>query len=692
MKTTPKTWFNFRNSTDKIHLAIEGEIGGYGVTSKEFKAQLAAQDQSKDLEVSIFSGGGEVFEGNEIYLALKAWPKNVEIKIGALCASIATVVACAGHKVTMAKNGLYMVHNPWGVVVGEAKDLRKTADALDKLKGTITGVYVAKTGRKEEDLAALMDEETWIDGNEAKALGFVDEVDDDDGDEDPEEILNAIQPGKFKNASRILDKLQKIMSAKAKAEPQLTPPTSAKPNDDLMKSYQSGNARIFNMLIALSVLNDFRSGPVARFYNDATLTPEQIAQKIKDEARTLYQAKLARTKEIWDTVKIIKDRDKRDFSELAEEFIAEDKAPNEFLAATLRSDKFKDTTPAPEQNRIDVIEPLDGLKDTPGFAFVTSDAFKASVKHGKLNSKCAAEVRNFVPKNVAVGGTKVYEQVPGVVDQAVRPLTVEGLLSSGSTDGNTITYLQETEVNEIATGNIAEGGTLHQADISYEQKTTPVADIGDFIPVPEGLLADLPAIASLINTRLPYLVDRAVEFNLLNADGTGGNFTGILNSAGLQTIDLADIEGDGAFRTLDLLRKMQTKVRWQNMNAGKAQGGYEPDGYVIHPADWEAIELLKDDNGQYYRTNPFTMVDGELRVWGKRVAVTPAVAQGSPVLGAFKLGGTVFNRQGMLIEATNSDGTNFQKRIVTIRAARRLALAVWRPANFVEATGVNPQD
>lgn len=683
----PKTWFRFKNAADCIELSIEGEIGAYGVSAKDFKAALASLDPSKKIVLSIYSAGGEVFEGHEIYNALKAWKAGVETKCGALVASIATVIACAGSKVTMAKNGLYMIHNPWGVVIGEAADLRKTAEALDKLKNTIVAVYVEKTGKSEDELAALMDEETWFESEDAKATGFVDAVGGEEAEEPDEEIaeevMDSIARARFKNAAPIISRLAKKAAGKAKAEAKQPPKPKAE-KEDIMKRYNAGAIRVFNRLHR-------PTGVVAKFYNDGELSPEEAEKRIKDEAKKLFQAKLKRDREIWDIVNLMKERDKRDFSALAEEFIAEDKTPDEFLAASLRSDKFKAVTPAASQQEIEVIEPLDSFKNTPGYEVVTSEEFKASFKNGKLARKLSVETQNsFAPKNVATGTTKTYEQRPGIVDQGVRPLTVEDLLSSGSTEANTVTYLQETEVDEISTDNVAESGTLHQADVHYDQKTAPVADLGDFIPVPEGLLSDLPALASLINRRLPYLVDRSVEWNLLNADGTGGNFTGILQSAGLQSIDQADVPGEGDFRILDLLYKMLTKIRWQNMDEGKAQGGFEPDGFAIHPIDWEKITLLKDAVGQYYRQNPFASTDGQDRVWGKLVAVTPAVAQGSPLAGAFKLGGMVFNRQGMLIEMTNSDGTNFQKRIITIRAARRLALTVDRPACFVEASGVNP--
>jgi HK97 family phage major capsid protein len=143
-----------------------------------------------------------------------------------------------------------------------------------------------------------------------------------------------------------------------------------------------------------------------------------------------------------------------------------------------------------------------------------------------------------------------------------------------------------------------------------------------------------------------------------------------------------------------LALKLQTLVRWQSMTAGQAQGGFEPDGYVIHPTDWETLVLLKDANGQYLARGPFTGSYGNgvavefYTLWGKKVAITPAVSQGTIVCGAWKMSAQKFDRQGMTIEMSNSDGTDFLKRQITVRGTRRLALAVYRPGSFAQGTGL----
>jgi ATP-dependent Clp protease, protease subunit len=146
-----------------------------GVGAKQFSEDLAALNVSH-ISLRINSPGGSVFEGQAIYNALVRHPAQVTSHIDGLAASIASVVALAGDRVQMAANALYMIHNPMGAVRGDAQDMRHTADVLDKVKGTITGIYMAKTGLDAEALDAAMTAETWYSADEAQAAGFVDEV------------------------------------------------------------------------------------------------------------------------------------------------------------------------------------------------------------------------------------------------------------------------------------------------------------------------------------------------------------------------------------------------------------------------------------------------------------------------------------------------------------------------------------
>ena len=161
------------DGTATIHLY--DEVGAFGAGSKEFLADLGKLD-GQHIHLRINSPGGSVVEGTAIYNALRRHKGGLTVHIDALAASMASVIAMAGAPVYIADNALLMIHNPWTVSAGDSDQLRKEADLLDKLKSTLVNAYTRKTGMDQEQIAEMMDSETWLDAVEAVALGFADAI------------------------------------------------------------------------------------------------------------------------------------------------------------------------------------------------------------------------------------------------------------------------------------------------------------------------------------------------------------------------------------------------------------------------------------------------------------------------------------------------------------------------------------
>lgn len=174
------TWYALSSKTDRreTEISIFDEIGMFGVSAKQFISDLQKVPADHKISLRIHSPGGEVFDGNAIFNALKRHPGGVEVQIEGLAASMATVISLAGMPVKMAANGFYMIHNPWGVAMGDASELRDQAELLDKIRFSMVGAYAAKSGRTPEEIEKWMDAETWFTAEEALEAGFVDEVTD----------------------------------------------------------------------------------------------------------------------------------------------------------------------------------------------------------------------------------------------------------------------------------------------------------------------------------------------------------------------------------------------------------------------------------------------------------------------------------------------------------------------------------
>lgn len=159
-------------------LSIYDEIGFWGVQASDFRTALAAV-KSSTINVEINSPGGDVFAGVAIYNMLKASGKEVVVKVMGVAASAASLIAMAGSKRQMPKNTMLMVHNPWSFAMGNADELRDTADTLDKIGNSLLGTYMAATGMAEPEMKALLAKDTWLTADEALEMGFATEVTDE---------------------------------------------------------------------------------------------------------------------------------------------------------------------------------------------------------------------------------------------------------------------------------------------------------------------------------------------------------------------------------------------------------------------------------------------------------------------------------------------------------------------------------
>jgi ATP-dependent Clp protease protease subunit len=154
---------------------------GIEATSPNSVNKVIDEANGEDLEVEINSGGGSVFAGSEIYTALKDYKGHVTAKIVGLAASAASVIAMAGDKVMMSPTAQMMIHNISTYTSGDYRDMEHSAEVLKSANNTIANAYRLKTGKTQEELLKLMDNETWMTAQKAKELGFIDEIMFDEG-------------------------------------------------------------------------------------------------------------------------------------------------------------------------------------------------------------------------------------------------------------------------------------------------------------------------------------------------------------------------------------------------------------------------------------------------------------------------------------------------------------------------------
>ncbi len=163
-------------------LLIYGSIGyswyeddDSAITGKNVRAWLAERS-GQDVTIRINSPGGDVFEGVAIHNALAQHEGKVTVHIDALAASAASVIAMAGDEIHIAANAMVMIHRAWTWTAGNANDLEKEAALLRQIDGTLVATYVARTSQETADIEAMLDAETWLTAEDAKAKGFADTI------------------------------------------------------------------------------------------------------------------------------------------------------------------------------------------------------------------------------------------------------------------------------------------------------------------------------------------------------------------------------------------------------------------------------------------------------------------------------------------------------------------------------------
>jgi ATP-dependent Clp endopeptidase proteolytic subunit ClpP len=209
-----KKWYEINNSaSDVTDVYIFNDIGTFGVSAQGFVEEIK-EYEGKELAIHINSLGGEVFEGMAIYSIIQRRKAKTTVYIEGIAASIASVIALAADEVVMSENSLLMIHNAWGGTQGDAADMRKQADVLDKITNEIAEIYVKQTNIPYNEIIRMMSEETWLTAEEAVAMGFVDSI------SEPIKVAAKYDVSKFKNIT--LEKVEQTLSINNKRKIKMT--------------------------------------------------------------------------------------------------------------------------------------------------------------------------------------------------------------------------------------------------------------------------------------------------------------------------------------------------------------------------------------------------------------------------------------------------------------------------------------
>lgn len=274
-------------------------------------------------------------------------------------------------------------------------------------------------------------------------------------------------------------------------------------------------------------------------------------------------------------------------------------------------------------------------------------------------------------------------QTLGWTERTLRPGRVRDLFPAERTDAAMLYGIRETGYlnrakivpeRTAADGGPATGlatdvyGLKPKSELTIVPVTYPIATIAHIMYIHRNTLADEPRMRGILDRDMIDGVKMSEDDQLLWGDGVGDNLTGIMNTPGIQ-----QYPGQASDRKSAQIRRAATRA---------ILAYFQPTGVVMHPFDWEDIELEQDLNGQY-TVAVSVAVGGEKRVWRLNVVDTPAMMQGRALVGAFGTGAKVYDREQVNVAVSTENRDLFERNAVTLRAEERLGLVVDRPESFV---------
>lgn len=259
----------------------------------------------------------------------------------------------------------------------------------------------------------------------------------------------------------------------------------------------------------------------------------------------------------------------------------------------------------------------------------------------------------------------VQKDYRGIRGAPMLPATASSVFLHVPTSSNSISYLKEDSFTNSA-AETAEGTQKSESTISFSEADATVRTIAHFIRITKQLAEDAPALAAYINVRMTYGLERRVEKQLLNGDGSKSNLSGIFNTGNYTAHGFTDKNMPANSNELDLIRRCGAVMR---------KSGYWPNVLFLNPMDFDTLRGMKDNNGQYLMGSPLQS-GTDIRPWGFQVVESPEVTEGKFMLADSVMGATIYDRSAPVIEMFEQDSDNVQKNLYTIRAEQRMAFAV----------------
>lgn len=310
----------------------------------------------------------------------------------------------------------------------------------------------------------------------------------------------------------------------------------------------------------------------------------------------------------------------------------------------------------------------DALGESASFkAFVSGQSSKATLSLKAIMTTAAN----------ASGDTVPADRLNGFYFDPTRTTRARDLLTSISTDSNTVRYIQETSYTNGAAARV-EASAYGESEFKLDPVDAPIRSIGSQLTMTKEMFNDVPALSGYIATRIPAKVMNVEDQQILFGAGTGANLQGLMTAGGGAQFDVSSAAKFYEFFTV--AQGVHTN-EFDVLVAAKNQAQiaeYSPTAVLVNPTDYNKMFLRKDANADYV-----VFVNGVLTLLGTPIFQSTAVTADKFIVGDFGLGATLAIREDMEISFSESHSDNFVKDLVTVKATERIGLPIHNPNAFV---------
>lgn len=327
------------------------------------------------------------------------------------------------------------------------------------------------------------------------------------------------------------------------------------------------------------------------------------------------------------------------------------------------------------------------------------ELFTGSEQYKDLIARKATEMSPVLVGALPIARKALYGQVEGeegaggylvapdrqadIIDLArQQPRTIASMVNQARTSSDSVEYFAlVTRTNNAAETPQRTAGAFTakpESNLVFVKDSTLVKTIATWIPASRQILADVPRLQDTVNGELIYMVEIRMDQQILVGDGIGDNLLGINNVNGVQlrTHQSAGRAFVSTDTLADTLRRAITDIYL---------AFYQPDGIVLHPTQGEALELEKDNNGQYLKVYD----SATMKVWRVPVVETATQTSGTATVGAYRLGATLWDREATEVRYSENYSDYFVRNAVVLLAELRAAFAVTRPLAFEVVDGLD---